>query len=189
MGALAPAYPLRTERLLLRPFTTGDFEAAFPIYSSADVARYLYWDPRTAAEVREVLERKTHSTRIAADGDGLSLAILVEESGDLVGDCSLTLLSRAHRQGEIGFLLHPDHQGYGYATEAAQVLLRLAFEDLGLHRVVGRLEARNAASARVLERLGMRHEAHLVENEYVKGEWQSEIIYAILDREWRAFQD
>jgi RimJ/RimL family protein N-acetyltransferase len=188
VGALAPAYPLRTERLLLRPFRTDDFEAVFPIHSSADVARYLYWDPRTAAEVREVLERKTHSTRIAVDGDGLSLAIVVEETGDLVGDCSLTLLSRVHRQGEIGFLLHPDHQGYGYATEAAQVLLGLAFEDLGLHRVIGRLEARNTASARVLERLGMRHEAHLVENEYVKGEWQSEMIYAILDREWRALQ-
>ena len=69
------------------------------------------------------------------------------------------------------------------------MLLRLAFEDLGLHRVIGRLEARNDASARVLERLGMRREAHLVENEYIKGEWQSEIIYAILDREFRAFQE
>ena len=189
MAALAPAYPLRTERLLLRPFTTDDFEAVFPIHSSADVARYLVWDPRTAAEVREVLERKTRSTRIAVDGDGLSLAIVVEATGDLVGDCSLTLLSRAHRQGEIGFLLHPDHQGHGYATEAAAAILELAFGTYGLHRVHGCVEPRNAASARVLERLGMRHEAHLVENEYVKGEWQSEIIYAILDREWRAFQD
>ena len=55
-----------------------------------------------------------------------------------------------------------------------------------MHRVVGRLEARNAASARVLERLGMRQEAHMIEHEYVKGEWQSEVVYALLDREWRA---
>jgi RimJ/RimL family protein N-acetyltransferase len=54
-----------------------------------------------------------------------------------------------------------------------------------VHRVVGRVEARNAASARVLERLGMRQEAHMIENEYLKGEWQSEIVYALLDREWR----
>ncbi|MDP9231451.1 MAG: GNAT family N-acetyltransferase, partial [Actinomycetota bacterium] len=60
------------------------------------------------------------------------------------------------------------------------------FEDLRLHRVIGRAEARNVASARVLEKLGMRQEAHLIENEYVKGEWQSELVYAILDREWRA---
>ena len=54
-----------------------------------------------------------------------------------------------------------------------------------MHRVIGRLEARNEASARVLERLGMRQEAHMIENEYVKGEWQSEVVYALLDREWR----
>ena len=64
-------------------------------------------------------------------------------------------------------------------------MLAFAFEELGLHRVVGRLEPRNAGSARVLEKLGMRREAHLVENEWVKGEWQSELIYALLAREWR----
>ena len=65
-------------------------------------------------------------------------------------------------------------------------MLTFAFEVYDLHRVCGRLEARNAASARVLERLGMRREAHLVENEWVKDEWQSEFVYAILEREWRA---
>ena len=94
--------------------------------------------------------------------------------------------SREHHQGEIGYVLHPDHQGNGYATEAAAVMLRLGFEELGLHRIVGRLDARNAASARVLERLGMRLEAHLRENEFVKGEWVSELIYAVLASEWRA---
>jgi RimJ/RimL family protein N-acetyltransferase len=82
-------------------------------------------------------------------------------------------------------VFHPEHQGRGYATEASRRLLRIAFEDVGLHRVVGRLEARNTPSARVLEKLGMRREAHLVENEWVKGEWQSEVVLAILDREWR----
>jgi len=66
------------------------------------------------------------------------------------------------------------------------VLLRIAFDDLGLHRVFGSVEARNAASARVLGKLGMRREAHFVENEFVKGEWQSELVYAILANEWRA---
>lgn len=69
-------------------------------------------------------------------------------------------------------------------TLSLAVLLRLAFERVHLHRVIGRLEARNTASARVLEKLGMRKEAHLVENEYVKDEWQSEIVFAMLAREW-----
>jgi RimJ/RimL family protein N-acetyltransferase len=83
-------------------------------------------------------------------------------------------------------VFNPDHHGHGYATEAARALLRLAFGEFGFHRVIGRIEARNTASAGVLERLGMRQEAHLIENEYVKGEWQSETVYAILAREWRA---
>jgi RimJ/RimL family protein N-acetyltransferase len=181
---LEPAYPLETERLLLRPFGAGDLDALFAIHSRPDVARYLYWEPRTRDEVRGVLEEKVRGRVIGSEGDTLTLAMALKATTELIGECSLHLLSDEHRQGEIGFIVHPDHHGRGYATEAARVLLRLAFEDLDLHRVVGRLEARNTASARVLEKLRMRREAHLVENEHVKGEWQSELVYAILDREW-----
>jgi RimJ/RimL family protein N-acetyltransferase len=180
-----PSLPLRTDRLLLRPFADSDFDAMLAIHSRADVVRWLYWEPRTEDEVRETLERKMRKNAIAAPGDGLGLAVILQTSGELVGDLSLNWNDDEHRQGEIGFIFHPDHHGRGYATEAGRALLRIAFEDVGLHRVIGRTEARNTASARVLERLGMRREAHLIENEYVKGEWQSELVYALLDREWR----
>ena len=101
----------------------------------------------------------------------------------------LAFASAEHRAGEIGYIVHPDHQGLGYSTEACREVLRIAFDDLGLHRVIGRLEPRNVASARVLEKLGMRREALFVDNEMIKGEWQSEAVYAILDREWRAASD
>jgi RimJ/RimL family protein N-acetyltransferase len=65
-------------------------------------------------------------------------------------------------------------------------MLRLGFEELGLHRIMGRIDARNEPSARVLERLGMRREAHMLENEFVKGEWTDEVVYALLEHEWRA---
>ena len=102
-----------------------------------------------------------------------------------MGDCTIWSTSQEHRQGELGFILHPDHHGHGYATEACRPFLELAFTAYGMRRIVGRIDARNTASARVLEKLGMRKEAHFVENEWVKGEWQSEIVYALLAAEWR----
>ncbi|HYO29274.1 MAG TPA: GNAT family protein, partial [Thermomicrobiales bacterium] len=111
-------------------------------------------------------------------------AVVVRETGTLVGDVMLWWRSAAHRQGEIGYVFHPDHAGRGYATEASRAAHRLGFEDLGLHRIAARCDARNGASARVMERLGMRREAHLRENEFVKGEWCDELVYALLEDEW-----
>jgi len=182
----APPWPVETERLVLRPFEPGDLEALHAIHSDEAGARYLYNEPRTLDEVRDLLERKIAGARIDGEGQWLAAAATSKQAGELVGDISLLWASEEHGQGEIGFIVHPAHRGRGYATEAARPLIDFAFETLGLHRVVGRLEARNAGSARVLEKLGMRREAHLIENEWVKGEWQSELVYAVLDREWRS---
>jgi RimJ/RimL family protein N-acetyltransferase len=178
--------PIETERLLLRAFTPSDFDALYAYQSREDVTRHLYWGPRSQDEVREALEKKIGFVSIAEEGDVLCLAMELKGTGEMIGDVVLEFVSAEHRQGEIGYIVHPDQRGHGYVLEAARVVLRVAFEDLRLHRVVGRLEPRNVASARVLEKLGMRREAHLVENEFVRGRWQSELVYAILDREWRA---
>jgi RimJ/RimL family protein N-acetyltransferase len=180
----APRWPLETERLLLRPFGPDDLEALFAIQADESVARWLYNDPRTLVETRELLARKIGGAALHGEGEWLSAAAVLRTTGELVGDVSLHWASEAHGQGELGFVVHPEHQGRGYATEASRPLLDFAFGPLGLHRVIGRLEPRNTGSARVLEKLGMRREAHLVENEWVKGEWQSELVYAILAREW-----
>ncbi|MQA72759.1 MAG: GNAT family N-acetyltransferase [Solirubrobacterales bacterium] len=179
-----PSYPIETERLSLRPFEPGDFDAVYAIHSRADVARYLPWRPRDADGVRGALEQKLTRAELIAEGDALNLAAVLRADGALVGDCTLFWLSREHRRGEVGFIFHPDHHGKGLAREAAEAMLRVGFEGLGLHRIIGRLDARNSASARVLERLGMRREAHLVENELVKGEWCDELVYALLRAEW-----
>jgi RimJ/RimL family protein N-acetyltransferase len=181
---LEPALPIETERLVLRGFGRDDYDAVYAMQSRPDVARFLEWDARTEDEVREALTKKIASTAIRREEDVLFLAAELRSTGELVGDVVLQWTSRQHLSGEIGFIVHPDHQGRGYATEASRVLLRMAFEDLQLHRVYGRVEARNIGSARVLEKLGMRREAHLVENEFVKDEWQSELVYAMLAREW-----
>jgi RimJ/RimL family protein N-acetyltransferase len=177
---------LESERLLLRPFAPDDFDALFAMHSHPEVTRWLPWGPRDRDEVRAVLEKKLHGSTLDEDGDALSFAVVLKPSKEVIGDGSLWLVSAEHRLGEVGYLFHPDHYGRGYATETTRLLLQLAFDEFRLHRVVGRLEPRNISSARVLEKVGMRLEAHFVENELIKGEWQSELVYAMLEREWRA---
>jgi RimJ/RimL family protein N-acetyltransferase len=173
--------PIETERLRLRPFIRGDVAGYHAVRAHASVHRWLYSKPPTEAEAREAIGR-----RIArAPETGVALVAELAGTGVFAGDVTLTLGPPEHRQAEIGFVFDPAHQGHGYATEAAEAVLALAFGPYDLHRVYGRLEARNVASARVLEKIGMRREAHLVENEWVKGEWQSELVYALLAREWR----
>ena len=183
---LAPAFPIETDRLRLRPIRSADAETLHEMESREDVTRWLLYDPRSREQSREALRLRQTRTRIEREGDALELGIEHGKNGDLLGTVILMYRSEEHCEGEIGFVLHPRHHGQGYAREAAWEMLRLGFEQFGLHRIVGRCEPRNLASAGLLERLGMRREAHLVENEWIKGEWQSELVYAMLDREWRA---
>jgi RimJ/RimL family protein N-acetyltransferase len=104
--------------------------------------------------------------------------------GLVIGDVVLMWRSREHATAEIGYVFHPDHRGQGFATEAVGALLDIAFVTYRLHRVTARIDARNLASLRLAERVGMRQEAHLVENEWFKGAWSDEIDFAMLQREW-----
>ncbi|MFF3745327.1 GNAT family N-acetyltransferase [Streptomyces kronopolitis] len=183
-----PDHPIRTARLDLRPVTHDDLAAIHAYQRLPEVCRYLYWGPFDEAGSRASVAAKAARTTLRASGDVLQFAVVVRASGVLVGDVTFVWKSREHRQGGIGYVFHPDHAGHGYATEASRALLRLGFEELGLHRVQAELDGRNTASARVLERLGMRREGHLRENEFLDGEWADEVVYAMLAREWRARQ-
>ncbi|SEQ45705.1 GNAT family N-acetyltransferase [Microlunatus flavus] len=179
-------HPLVTERLVLRPIdATADVDAIHAYASREDVCRYIPWTPKTREDVVAWLPRRT-ATTIRQEGAGASLAVTLRTSGELVGDVILIWRSAAHRTAEIGYVIHPDHAGHGYASEAARALLGVAFDDLGMHRVVARIDERNPASAAVLRRIGMRQEAVLVENEWFKGAWTTEVDFALLESEWRA---
>jgi len=183
-------YPLRTSRLILRPYRQDDLGAVYDIQSRPEVTRYLLFDVRNLGQVRIALEERIQAGKPGYDGDRLilALAVVLPETGAVIGDVVLFRESREHRQGELGYIFHPDYGGRGYATEAARTMLRLGFEHYGLHRIIGRIDARNTPSARVLERLGMRREAHFVQNEFIKGEWTDEVVYAMLEGEWRSRQ-
>jgi RimJ/RimL family protein N-acetyltransferase len=180
---LRPSYPIRTERLALRPFTEGDFADLHALTGDPDVVRYLYWDVHDEEMTRASLKNRIAQDALTAEGQWLVLAMDLD--GRIIGQVVLKWESALSRQGELGFVLHPDFQGKGYAREASEAMLRLGFEDLGLHRICGKCDTRNVPSWQLLSRLGMRREAHFVEDELFKGEFGDQYVYAMLDREWK----
>jgi len=120
-----------------------------------------------------------------------TLAMVMTGTATVIGACNLTIHSQRfrcnlHRSGEIGYSIHPDYWRQGYATEAAQCLLRFGFATLGLHRIIGQCDPRNTATARVLERIGMRYEGHLRETMLIRDGWRDSLIYNLLEQEWAA---
>ncbi len=184
VDGLAPDYPIRTPRLLLRPWRADEVDTYHRLFGDPEVVRFRYEDPvdRDGAAAKLATLRST----LTEPGQWISLAVEVAMTGEVAGDVALGWTSLDHQVADVGYTFFADQRGKGYATEAATAVVDLAFTGLGAHRVAGHLDARNSASAAVLERLGMRREAHLVENEWVKGEWTDEAIYGILASEWAA---
>ena len=183
---LRPRYPIRTERLLLRPLSAGDADALLAYRGRDDVSRYVPFEPMSRDDILERIAGPWARTELTDEGQSLTLGAQLAGTGQLAGDVVLFWHSREHAGGEIGYVIDPRHGGNGYATEAARALLGLGFNQLGLHRIVARVDERNEPSANVCRRLGMRQEARLVENEMFKGEWSNELDFALLASEWKA---
>jgi RimJ/RimL family protein N-acetyltransferase len=179
-------YPVRSERLLLRPLAAGDAGAMVAYRGREDVCRYVPFEPMSRDDIIERIAGMWARTELTDEGQSLTLGAQVGDTGELAGDVVLFWHSRAHAGGELGYVFDPALGGRGYATEAANAMLRLGFEELGLHRIVARIDERNAPSVRLARRLGMRQEARLVENEFFKGEWSTELDFAMLADEWYA---
>jgi len=182
---LRPSYPIMTARLVLRPLTVDDTDALVAYRGRADVCRYLPFEPMSLETLRARLAGDLSATTITEPGQSLTLGVRLDDGGDVIGDVVLFFHSLEHGAGELGYVFGPEVSGHGYASEACAAVLALAFDQLGLHRVIARMDARNDASARLAARLGMRQEAHLVRNAMFKGEWSDEVVYAMLAQDWQ----
>ena len=174
---------METPRLALRELEEEDVPAVQVWESDAAVVRYQSTDVATPEESLAYIQRVRQEARL--DPRQLYEFGLVRRADRLlIGRAGLRVARPEHREGEIWFVLRRDACGHGYATEAVRALLQLAFGQLDLHRVWGDCDPRNVGSARLMERVGMRREAQLRENWWLKGEWCDSWIYAMLDREW-----
>jgi RimJ/RimL family protein N-acetyltransferase len=183
----AVRWPVRTQRLELRPVTVADVEATWHYRRLPEVYEWL---PRAGQDRDEYVAAMTTPDRMAK-----TLAILLD--GRVIGDAMLAVedgwaqvevADRARGcQAELGYALDPAHSGRGYATEAVAELLRVCFEELGVRRVIAQCFSDNEPSWRLMERLGMRRELHSVKESLHRTRgWVDGYMYALLAEEWRA---
>jgi len=176
---------LSSSRLVLRTLAPQDAVAMFAYRSHPQVVRYQLWEPRDVEEIRGFIARM-RDVPLGVPGSWYQLAIVRKEDGLLIGDCGIHFPPDETHQAEVGITITPDHQRQGYAAEALETVFDMLFSQKGLHRVYGRVDPRNVASVALLERLGMRREGHLRESVWVRGEWTDDLIYALLEQEWKA---
>ena len=173
---------LETERLILRRMAVSDADDMYSYASRADVTEYLLWNPHPTKKYTVDYLRYI-GTRYNA-GEFYDWAVVEKESGRMIGTCGFTRFDPPHDSAEIGYVLNPDFHGKGYATEAAQRVVKYGFEELGLHRIEAKFMEGNDASLRVMEKLGMQFEGYRRESMLVKRRYRTIGICAMLRNEW-----
>lgn len=177
-----PWFPIRTQRLLLREFRADDYDDIHDYASRDDVVRFMDWGPNTPAETREHLDAKLKEQAEWPRGD-ISLAVVVADEDKLIGSIRLGL--QPHRNAEFGYSLSSAYWRKGYGYEAAHALVSIAFETLDIHRVWATCDVRNRGSFGIMEKLGMRREGTLRQNQPAReGGWRDTHLYAVLAQEW-----
>jgi RimJ/RimL family protein N-acetyltransferase len=172
------------ERVRLRPVADSDLAAMVAYRGDPEVCRYLPFEPQSPDDIRQRIGHLFGGTSLEGERGGVVLAVERVQDGTVIGDLVLFHLDADAGSAEMGWVVSPTAGGRGLATEAVRALVDTAFSVYGLRRLVARIDADNARSMALAERLGMRREAHLIENEWFKGRWSDEVDYAILAREW-----
>jgi RimJ/RimL family protein N-acetyltransferase len=176
---------LDSPRLVLRRVRPDDAKAVFGYRSDPRTQTCQLWAPDTQEEVEEFINHKVASSPNIS-GTWFQFAICLRTTGEVIGDCGLHFTEGDSEQVEIGITLSPAQHGLGYAAEAAGSVLKYVFVSLQKHRVFSSVDPENHASIKLLERLGMRREAHHIESVRFRGRWADDLIYAMLAREWQA---
>ena len=176
---------LESPRLILRSFQDSDLESFLAYRNDPEVAKYQSWNvpyPRENGIQFVDLMKMISPT---SQGEWYQVAVELKSTGEMIGDVAFCTLLYDQQQALVGYSLARPFWHQGFAFEAVGCLLKYLFEERGLHRVIAECDVENIASWKLLEKLGFRREAHLVENVYFKGKYGSEYHYALLAREWQ----
>jgi RimJ/RimL family protein N-acetyltransferase len=176
---------ITTDHLALRDLEVSDAERIFEYRSHPDVSRFQSWGTQSADAIQLYI-RDLSESEPGRPGSWYQIGIILLPCRKLIGDCGFHVLETEPRQAEVGIALAPEFQGRGYATETLRTLLDYLLVALGKDRVLGSVDPRNVRSMRLLQRVGMRKEAHRVKSLWFKGEWVDDAIFAITASEWKS---
>ncbi|MET0271480.1 MAG: GNAT family N-acetyltransferase [Phenylobacterium sp.] len=178
-----PWFPIRTDRLLLRELREADFDDVQAYAEDPQVARFMDWGPNTLDQTRTFMALRLEEQ---ARWPRAEVTLAVEHLADarVIGSIRLAVSDPANRTGDFGYSFHSTYWRQGYATEAARALVDVGFRTLGLHRIWAECDPQNVGSWGVMEKLGMRREAHFLASKRVKREWRDRFLYAVLVDDW-----
>jgi RimJ/RimL family protein N-acetyltransferase len=176
---------IETERLLLRDFRREDWESVHEYAVDPEVFRYMPWGPNSEDETREFVERAIASS-LEEPRLKFELAITLKEDGRLLGGGGIRAADERFHAADMGYCLRRDAWSKGVGTEAAKGLIEFGFERLGVHRIWATCDSENVRSARVLEKVGMSLEGTMRDDTWLRGQWRSSRLYAVLRKEWDA---
>ncbi len=174
---------LETKRLIIRPITIDDRNEIFNYRRDKETNKFQGWIPENLEDV-EVFIQKT-SAQINEPNTWFQMVIVDKETQRIVGDIGIHFMDSDSKQVEIGFTLSKDFQNRGFATESLKKVIDYLFNDLNKHRIIASIDPDNAKSIRLVERIGFRKEAHFVESLLINGKWVDDLIYALLEKDWR----
>ena len=183
---LHPTFPFKSERLIYRPVEAGDKQWLFDLRQDEAQMRYVPFGGESWEEMDEVVRKRMSLTKLEAPGDGIMCMTIDKASGARAGEVMLRWPKELEGTGEVGFILHPDYQGKGFAHEGAQQMLRLGFEGAGFERMIGICDPANTASKGLLLRLGMAEDVALRDQMFEGEEREGSVVCAMLAETWRA---
>ena len=175
---------IETPRLVLRDFEEDDWRAIHAYAVLEAVWRNMEWGPNTEADTKNFVAR-ARALAVAEPRTWFELAIARKETGAVIGAVGVRVRDPSARAGDLGYALHPDAWGQGFATEAARAVRDLGFGTLGLHRLHANCWPENPASARVLEKIGMRFEGRLRHVMHARGAWRDTLLFAMVESDPR----
>lgn len=173
-----------TKRLLLRPIHRKDANAVFAYRSDKLINQFQGWIPETSEDMIDFIQNKV-CAMINRPGTWFQLVIINQENGAIVGDIGIHFIDEESKQAELGCTIDKKYHGQGYATEAMSAVINLLFNELNKHRISASIDPRNKASIKLVERLGFRLEAHFRESLLINGVWVDDLVYALLENEWK----